>query len=112
LWFYTVAFAQQYFNQKVVSKFFMEDSKMKEHWEQVPIFGDHIRQRFQEGKILNLKENIMEAVELRFGYVNGDIAEQVNGIDNQQKLRELFRVIIKANSLDEFKSALEARVMV
>lgn len=112
LWFYTAAFAQQYFSQKIVSKYFLEDQKMIEHWEEVPIFGDRIKQRFQEGKkegmIISLRENIMDAVTLRFGEVNGDIERQVNHIADPNKLRNLFRLIIKANSLDEFKKALKS----
>ncbi len=53
--FYTVAFAQKHFRTKFLMKFF-EDQNMNEHWDQVPIFGEHIKRRVQEGQKKALKE--------------------------------------------------------
>jgi hypothetical protein len=114
--FYTIAFLQDYYNQKFLSKFFSEDPKMLEHWEQVPIFGERIKQRSkeaweegrEEGMTVALQESILDALNLRFGLANGSIARAIHAIDEPQKLRAIFRRIVKAESLEAVKKMLAA----
>jgi predicted transposase YdaD len=131
--FYTVAFLQSYFSQKFLSTFFSEDPKMLEHWEQVPIFGDRIKQRSQEawekglksgmeegrekgreegreeGVILALQQNILDALHLRFGLANGRIARVIQALDDPKKLKVIFRRVVKAESLEAVKKVLESQ---
>ncbi len=114
--FYTVAFLQEYFNKKFLSIFFSEDPKMLEHWEQVPIFGERIKQRSkeaweegrEEGMTLALQESILDALNARFGLTNGSIARAIHAIDESKKLRAIFRRIVKAESLEAVKKMLAA----
>jgi len=116
--FYTVAFAQKYFSTKFLMNFF-EDKNMNEHWEQVPIFGDHIRRRAQEswkegreeGREEGLelvRKNISEVLRLRFGLANGPITRAIKAVDQPQKLQSIFHRALTADSLDAVKKALEA----
>ena len=49
--FYTLAFGERHFPQKILKSLFKEDQAMYEHWESVPIFGERIRERFKQGNI-------------------------------------------------------------
>jgi len=111
---YTVAFNEPYFGRKFLQNYFMEYKKMLEHWEQVPLVGDFIKEKVEvsekkgetRGKILNLRENILDVLNSRFGHVNGNIARRVQTIDDPQKLRAVFRRALTAKSLDTVKDAL------
>ena len=46
--FYTAAFAQSYYSQREIATYILEDKKMIEHWEQVPVYGERIKQRVRE----------------------------------------------------------------
>ncbi len=112
--FYTMAFAQKYFSTKFLANFF-EDKKMNEHWEQVPIFGEHIKRRaqesWQEGREEGLtvaRENISEVLRLRFGAANGEITRAIKAIDEPKKLQAVFRRVLRADSLAAVKKMLEA----
>lgn len=126
--FYTAAFLQPYFKQKVLSTRFLEDIKMYEHWLQVPVFGEQIQRIIQEegkkveqkvrvearaegrveGLALALQENIMDVLSLRFGLANGRIARTIHAIDEPKKLRVIFRRVVKADSLTAVKKMLAA----
>lgn len=116
--FYTMAFAQKYFSTKFLMNFF-EDKTMNEHWEQVPIFGEHIKRRakesWQEGReegreegLTVARENIAEVLRLRFGVTNGTIARAIKAIDEPKKLQTVFRRVLRADSLADVKKMLEA----
>jgi len=47
---------------------------------------------------------------VRFGYANGKITKQISRIDKPEKLRELFRLILKADNLEEVKKTLASFV--
>jgi hypothetical protein len=116
--FYTMAFAQKYFSTKFLKHFF-EEQKMNEHWEQVPIFGEHIRRRAKESRQEGLEEgreeglavvraNISEVLRLRFGVANGEITRAIKAIDEPKKLKTVFRQALRADSLAAVKSVLAA----
>jgi len=86
---------------------------MNEHWEQVPIFGDHIRRRAQESwkegreeGLALVRKNISEVLRLRFGVTNGPIERAIKAIDKPQKLQVIFRRALTADSLDAVKKTL------
>ena len=97
---------------------------MLEHWEQVPLVGDFIKEKINEkvevsekkgetrGMILNLRENILDVLNTRFGHVNGNIARRVQNIDDPKKLRIVFRRALTAKSLDTMKDALAPKKLV
>jgi hypothetical protein len=112
--FYTVAFAQSYFSQEQIETHLKESEKMIEHWEQVPIYGERIKQRVREaedagekrGEIVALQKIILDLLEIRFGYANGKITKQINSINKPQKLREFYRLLLKTESLDKAREIL------
>jgi len=63
-----------------------------------------------EGKIEGEKELILEALYERFEEVPEDIAEFVNAIGDENKLKVLFHTAIKCVSLDEFKRSVKRYV--
>lgn len=126
LQFYTMAFAQKYFSTKFLRHFF-EDKKMNEHWDQVPIFGDHVKRRAKESRQEGLEEgreagreegreeglavaraNISEVLRVRFGVANGEITRAIKAIDEPKKLQTVFRQALRAESLAAVKKVLEA----
>ncbi len=89
---------------------------MIEHWEQVPIFGDRIKQRVREGReegreegLALVRENISEFLHVRFGMTNGTIARAIQAIDEPKKLRAVFRRILTADSPEAIKKALAVK---
>lgn len=120
--FYTIAFAQKHFGTKFLMNFFKEKN-MYEHWEQVPLFGDHIKRRAKESwqkghevgiekgleKGLNVaRHNITTVLKMRFGAVNGPFERAINAIEEPRKLAAVFDRIIKADSLAAVKKILAA----
>ena len=92
---------------------------MIEHWEQVPVFGDHIKRRAkeswkegrEEGREEGLdlvRKNISEVLHLRFGVTNGPIARAIKAVDQPQKLQTIFRRALTADSFEVVKKALTA----
>ena len=59
-----------------------------------------IEQGIQKGIIDNSKENIIEALELRFGKVSPEIIERINNINDVKKLKELHRKAIQMTEMD------------
>lgn len=59
-----------------------------------------IEQGIQKGIIDNSKENIIEALELRFGKVSPEIIEKINNINDVKKLKELHRKAIQMTEMD------------
>ena len=57
-----------------------------------------------------LRNSISDLLEVRFGYANGKITKQISRIDKPEKLRELFRLILKADNLEEVKKTLASFV--
>jgi ferritin len=61
-----------------------------------------------EGKIENLRENIIDLIDVKFGVVDKSIAEKVNQIDNIETLKQILRIVGKSQSLDEVKEMLNS----
>jgi hypothetical protein len=52
------------------------------------------------------KADILEALEIRFGDVPGEVRERVNGFGDASRLRQLHRAVIQAATLEEFLQSL------
>ena len=61
-----------------------------------------IQQGVQQGIILNAKEVIIEALELRFGKIPPPITEKINEINDPSKLRDLHKKAIQAANYEDF----------
>lgn len=86
---------------------------MNEHWDQVPIFGEHIKRRVQEGHaqgreegLALVRQNISEILRLRFGLTNGPITRAIQAVAQPQKLQIIFRRALTADSLASVKKVL------
>jgi predicted transposase YdaD len=62
-----------------------------------------IEKGIKKGKI----EDIIEALETKFGWVPEDVIEKINRIDNRSALKHLLRFAIQVDSMDIFKTKLE-----
>jgi len=60
-----------------------------------------------EGRLDALHDNILEALEVRFGAVPDGVRESVSGIVDEGRLRELLRAAIRTPTLDAFADALK-----
>lgn len=60
----------------------------------------------QEGRQKSRQEDILDALELRFGMVSGQIREMIRNQAGESRLRELFRAAIQSASLEEFEKNL------
>ena len=60
----------------------------------------------QEGRQKSRQEDILDALELRFGQVSEEIREMIRSQGGEARLRELFRAAIQCTSLEEFRGAL------
>ncbi len=118
---YTIAFNVPYFTRKFLQTYFKEKLKMYEHWENVPVVGDLIKEREKEGEkkgekrgekrgmVVALQKNILDLLTSRFGHVNGKTALLINAIDEPRTLQAIFRKALKAQSFDTIKGMLEAK---
>ncbi|MEK7728891.1 MAG: hypothetical protein AAB354_10790 [candidate division KSB1 bacterium] len=93
-----------------------------DHWEQVPFFGDRIKIRAFESYIAGwkrgwlegrdeataevLQENIINALDVRFGISNRATARIVKAIDEPWRLESILRTVISADSVSTVKSLL------
>lgn len=114
LLYFTMAFAKKYFPEKFLVNFFKENIKMTDPMEQVPYFGEKIREKRleaeaegrTEGRALALKESILEVLTARFGHngrrgsVNGKIERMIGAINDPEELRAILRRAIRAQSLE------------
>jgi len=55
-----------------------------------------------EGQLQRAREDVIEALEIRFGEVPYPVREEVNRADNGATLRKLLRLAITVTSLDKF----------
>jgi len=89
--------------------------------ERVPIFGDLLKEKIKE-KVKEAEEELKEEVEekvlranilavltSRFGHVNGNTARMINSIDKPRTLQAVFQRALKAQSLTDVKTMLEAK---
>ncbi|MBW2737763.1 MAG: hypothetical protein JRE64_02705 [Deltaproteobacteria bacterium] len=56
----------------------------------------------QQGIIQNTKENIIEALELRFGKISSEIIDKINRMNDPVKLKEVYKKAIQVKEIDSF----------
>ena len=61
-----------------------------------------MQQGMQQGIIQNTKENIIEALELRFGKISPEIIDKINQTNDPAKLKELHKKAIQIKEIDSF----------
>ena len=67
------------------------------------MLAQYIRDKgMQQGIIQNTKENIMEALELRFGKISPEIIDKINKTNDPAKLKELHKKAIQIKEIDSF----------
>ena len=91
----------------------MHQPSIIEYWTEQAAAEAHqqgLQQGLQQGVIENTREKILETLELR---LQSDAAQTfkpiLEEIDDLQRLNELFRAAIQADSPEAFRQALEAR---
>jgi len=67
---------------------------------------DGERKGRQEGRLLTLRDNVVEALEIRFGEVPAGLREEIEAIADETKLRRLHRSAIQTPTLDAFAGDL------
>ena len=60
-----------------------------------------------ESRLENLRENIIDLMEVRFGFVDEVIVEKINQLNNIETLKQIFRMVAKSQSFDEVKEKLK-----
>ena len=60
----------------------------------------------EEGLIVARQDDVIEALELRFGHLPVDLPSSVRSVRDAARLRELLRVAIQAPSLEAFRKSL------
>jgi hypothetical protein len=60
----------------------------------------------QQGRLAVLRENVLEALELRYESVPEGLADGIHGISDEEKLRALHRHAIRCVSLEDFALGL------
>jgi hypothetical protein len=76
----------------------MTESKVVNRW---------IEQARREGRILALRENLLQLAQGRFpGSIPTEVVDLINRQDSQELLDEWFRAAISAASAEQFLSAL------
>ena len=60
-----------------------------------------LQQGRQEGQLLTAREALVEALEIRFGFVTEPVRTKIDQSNDMVKLRELFRLAIQCGSLNE-----------
>ncbi len=63
-----------------------------------------INEGIQQGLVLKAKEDVVEALELRFGTLPESIKNKLNGINDPDKLKALLRKAITIQKFDDFKN--------
>jgi len=61
-----------------------------------------MQQGMQQGIIQTAKENIIEALELRFGKISPEILDKINQINDPAKLKEFHKKAIQIKEIDSF----------
>jgi hypothetical protein len=56
----------------------------------------------QEGSLVQARESVIEALEIRFGEVSNDLRERITALDNLRSLKAQHRRAITVPSLDQF----------
>ena len=56
----------------------------------------------QEGSLVQARDSVIEALEIRFGEVSNDLRERITALDNLRTLKAQHRRAITVPSLDQF----------
>ena len=56
----------------------------------------------EEGQVARAREDVIDALEARFGEVPYQLREAINHIDDDKRLRELLRKAVVVKNLDSF----------
>jgi hypothetical protein len=56
----------------------------------------------QEGSLVQARESVIEALEIRFGEVSNDLRERITALDNLRTLKAQLRRAITVPSIDQF----------
>ena len=56
----------------------------------------------EEGSLVQARESVIEALEIRFGEVSSDLRERITALDNLRTLKAQHRRAITVPSLDQF----------
>jgi len=64
----------------------------------------------REGMLEEAKEMVLEALSTRFGVLPLDLAQKVKSIQLREVLRQLLRVAVTVESLDEFEEQLKKAI--
>ncbi len=67
--------------------------------------GERIGER--KGIVLNARDSILDAIDVRFKKIPGDIAESVRAIEKKEVLKSLHRHAITCENLDVFRGFLK-----
>jgi hypothetical protein len=62
-----------------------------------------MQQGMQQGIIQNTKENIIEALELRFEKISPEIIDKINQTNDPAKLKKLHKKAIQVKEIDHFR---------
>ena len=61
-----------------------------------------MQQGMQQGIIQKAKEDVIDALELRFGEISPEIIDKINQTNDPAKLKELHRKAIQIKEIDSF----------
>ena len=56
----------------------------------------------QEGSLVQARDSVIEALEIRFGEVSNDLRERITALDNLRNLKAQLRRAITVPSIDQF----------
>ncbi|WP_297886957.1 Rpn family recombination-promoting nuclease/putative transposase [Sulfurihydrogenibium sp.] len=63
-----------------------------------------LQEGLQQGLIKQAREDIFDAIEIKFGSVDEEIKKKVNEIESLDLLKNIHRLVIKSDSLEDVKS--------
>ncbi|GAB6161580.1 hypothetical protein JCM12298_07390 [Desulfothermus naphthae] len=66
-----------------------------------------IEQGRMEGMILDAQEMVIEALIERFGFLKPELSVKIRGVANRDVLKNLLKLAIRVNSLEEFEEKLK-----
>ncbi|MCD6238345.1 MAG: hypothetical protein J7K51_03300 [Thermotogae bacterium] len=67
-----------------------------------------MKKGMEKGRLESTQEDVIDAVEAKFDEIPEDIANTIKEIKDMDLLKSLHKKAIKAKTLDEFRSTLEA----
>ncbi len=66
-----------------------------------------LQQGLVKGRLEAAREDVLDALEARFGAVPGDVVDRVQGVEDLAKLKVLLRQAVRAEDLEAFRQALQ-----